>query len=62
MSSRTPEFTVRRDVPTYWPYFLAFVLIPIPAIVAALRSFTFEHSRWQESDYAVSTDSGDDDE
>jgi hypothetical protein len=56
----TYTVVVNRDMPTYWPFVIAFLLIPVPAIMAALRSFTFEHSRWQESDYA--TASGDDDE
>jgi len=59
----TYSVTIRRDVPTYWPFVIAFLLIPVPAIIAVIRSWAFEHVRWQESDYATTSgDSGDDDE
>jgi hypothetical protein len=48
------SITVRRDVPNYLFYLLAFVALLIPAILLTWRSLSFEHLRWAESDYAPS--------
>lgn len=52
---------VRRDVVLFWPYLLAAVLLLAPPIVVSMRAASFEHSRWQESDYGSATGGGDDD-
>jgi hypothetical protein len=53
---------VRRDVarPGYW--LLAFGLIALPSLWPLLRSWSFEQTRWQQSDYATTTGTSDDDE
>jgi hypothetical protein len=43
---------VRRDVPRGGFFFLAALLILLPPLVVSWRSISFEHLRWQESDYA----------
>lgn len=54
---------LRRDVPVYGYFWIAFFLLPLPAIFAGWRSMTFEGRRWMESDYAPSSSSsGGDDE
>ncbi|MBM3810412.1 MAG: DUF4178 domain-containing protein [Acidimicrobiia bacterium] len=55
------SLTLRRDVPWNLPFFVAFILIAIPAILITLRSAGFESRRWAESDYAPSS-SGDDED
>ncbi|HLJ17311.1 MAG TPA: DUF4178 domain-containing protein [Bryobacteraceae bacterium] len=61
------ELIVRRDVPTYVWYWLAAFLLLIPPIAIWYRAFSFERSRWLESDYGTQTSvsgasrSGDDD-
>lgn len=47
----TYKLRLRRDVPWGVAYVLAFVLLLAPPVVLLLRSMTFEHARWQESDY-----------
>lgn len=46
------QITVRRDVPRSLFFWLAVVLLLIPPVVASIRRFSFEATRWQESDYA----------
>jgi hypothetical protein len=53
--------TLRRDVPIFWPYPVAFGLLLLPAAVVSLRAWAFEASRWQESDYGSSSKEDDDD-
>jgi predicted RNA-binding Zn-ribbon protein involved in translation (DUF1610 family) len=54
--------TLRRDVTIFWPYLVALILLLVPAIAISIKSWSFENSRWQESDYASSGggDSSDD--
>jgi hypothetical protein len=53
--------TVRRDVPQYSLYALAFGALLLPAIVLSWRSLSFEHLRWAESDHPpITLDTGDD--
>lgn len=47
------ELTVRRDVPIFKWYWIAALLLLIPPIVTWYRSFSFERSRWLESDYGT---------
>lgn len=54
------ELRVTRDVPRTWPFLVAFLVLLVPPIFATLRERTFEFTRWQESDYAVETESDDD--
>lgn len=54
--------TVRRDVPHYGLYGLAFVALLLPAVLALFPSAAFESRRWAESDHAVSGSSSDDEE
>ncbi|MBM3792606.1 MAG: DUF4178 domain-containing protein [Acidobacteria bacterium] len=44
--------TLRRDVTVSWPYFVALILLLIPAIVISVRGLAFETARWNESDYS----------
>lgn len=54
---------VRRDVPGYGFYVLAFIAILLPAIGLWIPAATFEQRRWAESDHApVSSDDSDDDD
>lgn len=46
------RIVLTRDVPVYSYYFVAGLLLLLPVIVLGWRTFKFEHSRWQESDYA----------
>ncbi len=43
---------VRRDVPRAGFFFLAGLMLLLPPLVVSWRSLSFEHLRWQESDYA----------
>jgi hypothetical protein len=52
--------TLRRDVPTFLPYLLCFLLLGLPPLFLVLRAWSMESARWQESDYAPASD--DDDE
>jgi len=42
---------VRRDVPVAGFYGIAFLMLLIPPILVSWRSFSFERSRWSESDH-----------
>lgn len=54
---------VRRDVPHYGFYIIAFIALALPALFCWVPGATFESRRWAESDYApTSGDDGDDDE
>ena len=50
--------TIKRDVPSYWPIFLAMLLVPIPAFFKLGKGMSFEAKRWAESDYGSATGSG----
>jgi Domain of unknown function (DUF4178) len=54
---------VIRDVPVFGIYGIAFVALLLPALVISWRAYTFERSRWSESDHPpiqLSIGSGDD--
>ena len=57
---------VTHDVPVFGIYGIAFLALLMPAVVISWRSYTFERSRWSESDHPptelsnMSTSSGDD--
>ena len=57
---------IRRDVPSYVFYILAFFALLIPAVIAWAPSASFEQRRWAESDHApasaTTTDDDSDDE
>ena len=48
---------VKRDVPLFWPYIVGLVLLFFPAFGISIREWTFENTRWRESDYASSSSS-----
>lgn len=53
---------VRRDVPSFWMFWVAVPFLAIPALWRTLRRATFETQRWAESDYASTSSSDDDDD
>lgn len=53
---------LRRDVPTVGYFFLALGLLALPPLASGLAAWSFEQRRWQESDYAPTVSSGEDDE
>jgi hypothetical protein len=55
------EIELRRNVPNYSFFGLAFLLLLIPPGYTTLRRSSFEAARWRESDYAPSSNSGGDD-
>ena len=57
------DIVVRRDVPSALLFALGALLLAIPPIAVAWKSYRFEYQRWQESDYSggSSSSSGDDD-
>jgi hypothetical protein len=59
------EVIVHRGVPGWGWFVLAFLLLPLPALIATWRAFSFENARWAESDYGSmfsSSGSSEDDE
>ena len=60
--ARAMEYTLtlRRDVPRYSFFFIAALLVLVPPVFYSLRALSFEHARWQESDYASSGEEDDD--
>jgi hypothetical protein len=52
--------TVRRDVPRWWPFLIALLVLAVPPVLVMVMRGTFESQRWAESDYAP--ESEDDDE
>ena len=58
--------SVIRDVPVFGIYGIAFLALLAPVVFISFRSYTFERSRWSESDHPpmdfsnISTSSGDD--
>jgi hypothetical protein len=57
------DLKLRRNVPNYGFFGLAFLLLLIPPAFTTYRRGSFESARWRESDYApsVSSSKGDDD-
>jgi Domain of unknown function (DUF4178) len=53
------ELELRRNVPNYGFFGLAFLLLLIPPAFTTYRRGSFEGARWRESDYAPSPKSGD---
>ena len=51
----TYTVNIKRDVPSFWPIFLAMLLVPIPAFFTLGRKVNFESARWAESDYGSAT-------
>jgi uncharacterized protein DUF4178 len=54
---------VTHDVPVYGIYGIAFLALLVPVIIISFRAYTFERSRWSESDHPpmqLSSSSGDD--
>jgi hypothetical protein len=51
----TGTLRVRRDVPSFLPFFLALLALALPPGILALRAHAFETRRWAESDYAPKT-------
>lgn len=45
------EVDVIRDVPVFGIYGIAFLALLLPAVVISWRAYTFERSRWSESDH-----------
>jgi len=58
--------TVIRDVPVFGIYGIAFLALLVPVVIISFRAYTFERSRWSESDHppmelsSLSNSSGDD--
>ncbi len=50
--------TMRRDVPNYSFFLIAFVLLILPPIFSTMRIGSFEKARWRESDFAPSPGGG----
>ena len=42
---------VRRDVPVAGIYGIAFIILLVPPLIISLRSYSFERTRWEESDH-----------
>jgi hypothetical protein len=55
------DIIVRRDVPSMLFFALAAVALLIPPILIGWRSYRFEYDRWQESDYASTSSSPEED-
>ena len=57
---------VHRDVPVFGIYGIAFLALLVPAVIMSFRAYTFEWSRWSESDHPpmnvanLASSSGDD--
>ena len=58
----TYQISVKRDVPRVLPFAIAFIVLIIPPIFAWIRAYSFEQTRWQESDHAPVSSGDDDDE
>jgi hypothetical protein len=56
------DLRVRRSVPSAGLFWIAGLLLLIPPAMLTWRAFSFERTRWAQSDFApVSKSSGDDD-
>ena len=47
---------LRRDVPRPSFYLIALLILAVPPVIAAARSWSFESARWKESDHAPDSD------
>ena len=57
------DVTIKRDVPNYAFFVLAFLALLIPPVIVSIRAGSYETSRWRESDFsAVATSSAGDDD
>ncbi|HUA22264.1 MAG TPA: DUF4178 domain-containing protein [Bryobacteraceae bacterium] len=56
------DLELRRNVPNFGFFGVAFLLLLVPAIVATFRRGSFETARWRESDFGQSLASGGGDE
>jgi hypothetical protein len=56
----TDRIQLTRDVPLWGNFWLLLGLLLIPPLATLLRKGSFESRRWADSDYASSSDSGDD--
>jgi hypothetical protein len=54
--------TIKRDVTVFWPYLVSLILLLFPALAISLKSWAWENSRWQESDYATASSSSESDD
>lgn len=54
--------TIKRDVPSYLFYGLAFIALFLPAMMSYIPAAAFEQRRWAESDHAPAASSSDDDD
>jgi hypothetical protein len=64
-ASASYSIEIYRDVPRWWFFLIAVVLILIPPILVSLQKRNFEFQRWSESDHPMGkliTTEGDDDE
>jgi hypothetical protein len=67
LPSMAYSVSVVRDVPVFGIYGIAFVALLLPALLISWRTYTFERSRWSESDHppmqlsSMSSSSEDDD-
>jgi hypothetical protein len=56
---------VRRDVPVAGIYGIAFIILLLPPLIISLRAYSFERTRWEESDHPptpiLQTNSSEDD-
>src|SRR4029077_17905747 len=66
LSSISYSVDVTHDVPVFGIYGLAFLALLVPVVIISFRAYTFERSRWSESDHPpmqlsnMSSSSGDD--
>jgi hypothetical protein len=56
LSAVTYTLRLRRDVPWATAYVIALLLLVVPPVFLVTRNMSFEHARWQESDYADEDD------
>ncbi len=64
-TSRQPvnyQLIIKRDVPSYLFYGVAFLALLLPAGLASAPQVSFEQRRWAESDHAPAVSSSDDDD
>ncbi|MEO7361081.1 MAG: DUF4178 domain-containing protein [Gemmatimonadaceae bacterium] len=56
------SLSVKRDVPSYVLYLVAFLALLVPAALAGAPAVSFEQRRWAESDHAPASSSSSDDD
>jgi hypothetical protein len=52
------SITVKRDVPQFGFFAIAFLALLLPVVLITWRAMNFEHLRWTESDYGSPPDDG----